>query len=308
MEFRQVFFNELERLMKINDKIVVLDADLAKPNGTFNLYQEFPDRCFNVGIAEANMTSIAAGLSSYGFIPFIFTFAPFATRRACDQIAVSIAYAYQRAIIVGTDPGMTAETNGGTHMAFEDMAVLRAIPRVMIYDVVDAEQLRQAIPQMLDYDGIVYVRVPRKAYPELKRDNYQFKLGKADLLQEGKDVTFFTSGIMTSFVLDTLDELKNNGISAEVISLNTIKPLDEELILASVKKTKLAVVVENHSVIGGAYSAISELLTSKYPTKVLPIGINDEFGQTGKFKELMNVYKLDSKSLSEKIIKFVNEN
>lgn len=308
MEFRQVFFNELERLMKINDKIVVLDADLAKPNGTFNLYQEFPDRCFNVGIAEANMTSIAAGLSSYGFIPFIFTFAPFATRRVCDQIAVSLAYSYQRAIIVGTDPGMTAETNGGTHMAFEDMAVLRAIPRVMIYDVVDAEQLRQAIPQMLDYDGIIYVRVPRKAYPELTRENYQFKLGKADLLKAGKDVTIFTSGIMTSYVLDTLDELKTNGIDAEIISLNTIKPLDEELILASVKKTKLAVVVENHSIIGGAYSAVSELLTRKLPTKVLPIGINDEFGQTGKFKELMNVYKLDSKSLSEKIIKFVNEN
>ena len=308
MEFRQVFFNELERLMKINDKIVVLDADLAKPNGTFNLYQEFPDRCFNVGIAEANMTSIAAGLSSYGFIPFIFTFAPFATRRVCDQIAVSLAYSYQRAIIVGTDPGMTAETNGGTHMAFEDMAVLRAIPRVMIYDVVDAEQLRQAIPQMLDYDGIIYVRVPRKAYPELMRENYQFKLGKADLLKAGKDVTIFTSGIMASYVLDTLDELKTNGIDAEIISLNTIKPLDEELILASVKKTKLAVVVENHSIIGGAYSAVSELLTRKLPTKALPIGINDEFGQTGKFKELMNVYKLDSKSLSEKIIKFVNEN
>ncbi len=308
MEFRQVFFNELERLMKENDKIVVLDADLAKPNGTFNLYQEFPDRCYNVGIAEANMMSIAAGLSSYGFIPFVFTFAPFAARRACDQIAVSLAYANQRAIIVGTDPGMSAETNGGTHMAFEDMSVLRAIPRVMIYDVVDAEQLRQAIPQMLNYDGVIYVRVPRKTYPDVFKEGYSFRLGQADVLKEGKDLTIFTSGIMASYVMDIVSELKTNGIDAEVISLNTIKPLDQNTILTSVEKTKKAVVVENHSIIGGAYSAVTELLAKTKPTLTLPIGINDEFGQTGKFKELMNVYHLDSHSICEKIIKFINEN
>ena len=149
MEFRRAFCEELSKLMKKDERIVVLDADLSSPNGTSPLYKEFPNRCYNVGIAESNMVSIAAGLSSYGMIPFIFTFAPFATRRTCDQIAVSLAYANQRAIIVGTDPGVTAETNGGTHMAFEDISVVRAIPRVMVYDVTDAYQLVLSVCQPL---------------------------------------------------------------------------------------------------------------------------------------------------------------
>ena len=306
MEFRQVIYNQLEKLMSQNDKIVVLDADLAKPNGTFNLYQKFPDRCYNCGIAEGNMMGIAAGLSSYGFIPFVFTFAPFATRRACDQLAVSLAYSYQKAIIFGTDPGMSAETNGGTHMAFEDISVVRAIPRILVYDVVDANQLEQAIPQMLDYDGIVYVRVPRKTYPDVYDENYQFKLGQADLIKEGKDLSIFTSGIMTSVVLEALPLLKEAKIDAEIISLNTIKPLDEETILKSVRKTKKVVVVENHNIIGGAYSAVAELLAAKEPTKALAIGINDEFGQTGKYKELLEAYELDSLHIASKIIKFVS--
>lgn len=305
MEFRQVIYNKLQKLMKENDKIVVLDADLAKPNGTFNLYQEFPDRCYNVGIAESNMMGIAAGLSSYGFIPCVFTFAPFATRRCCDQIAVSLAYAHQRAIIFGTDPGLAAETNGGTHMAFEDISVLRAIPRVLIYDCVDAYQLDKALEQLINYDGVVYVRVPRKTYPQVFSGDYEFTLGKADLLKEGKDLTIFTSGIFTSNVLDISQELLNKGIDAEIIALNTLKPLDKETILKSVRKTKKAVVVENHSIIGGAYSAVAELLSQEEPTKMLPIGINDEFGQTGKYKELLNAYKLDSQSILEKILKFM---
>ena len=308
MEFRQVFFNQLQKLMKDNDKIVVLDADLAKPNGTYNLYKEFPDRCYNVGIAEGNMVSIAAGLSSYGFLPFIFTFAPFATRRTCDQIAVSLAYAKQRAIIVGTDPGMTAETNGGTHMAFEDISVVRAIPRMLVYDCVDAKQLELAIPQMLDYDGVIYIRVPRKTYPDVFKDDYKFELGKASILKEGKDVTIFTSGIMASFVLDAIPLLEKQNINPEIISLNCLKPLDEKAILDSLNKTNLGVVVENHSIIGGAYSAVSELVCKERPTKLLPIGINDEFGQTGKFKELLQAYELDSASIAEKIIKFVKNN
>ena len=307
MEFRQAFYQQLHELMATNDKIVVLDADLSKPNGTSPLYKEYPERCFNVGIAEANMVSIAAGLSSYGFIPFIFTFAPFATRRTCDQIAVSLAYAKQRAIIVGTDPGVTAETNGGTHMAFEDISVVRAIPRVLVYDAVDANQLAQAIPQFLDYDGVVYVRIPRKLYPDVYGNDYKFTLGKADLLKEGKDVTIFTSGTMTSIVLDTIEELKQNNIDAEVIALNTLKPLDKETILKSVQKTNRAVVVEDHSVIGGAYSAVSEYLSQTYPTIMKAIGVQDEFGQTGKYKELLAAYKLDAKNVSRQIIEFINK-
>jgi len=305
MEFRQVIYNVLSKLMKENPNIVVLDADLAKPNGTFPLYQEFPDRCYNVGIAEGNMMALAAGLSSYGFIPCCFTFAPFATRRACDQIAVSLAYAKQRAIIFGTDPGMSAETNGGTHMAFEDMSVLRAIPKVLIYDVVDFVQLEQALPKLINYDGVVYIRVPRKTFPQVFDETYKFTLTKADVIKEGKDLTIIASGIMVSIVKDIMDDLKEKGIEAELISLNTVKPLDEETILKSVSKTRKCVVVENHSIIGGAYGAVAEILSKKCPTLTLPIGINDEFGQTGKYKELLEAYKLDQQSVLEKIIDFM---
>lgn len=305
MEFRQVFYQQLSKLMKEDERIVVLDADLSKPNGTSPLYKEFPNRCYNVGIAESNMVSIAAGLSSCGMIPFIFTFAPFATRRTCDQIAVSLAYSYQKAIIVGTDPGVTAETNGGTHMAFEDISVVRAIPRIMVYDVVDAKQLEMAIPQMLNYDGIVYVRVPRKLYPDVYNNEYIYTLGKADVLKEGKDLTIFTSGIMASEVLKAMSLLEEANINAEVISLNTLKPLDKETILKSVKKTKKAVVVENHSVIGGAYSSVAEYLSTIYPIIMKPIGIQDEFGQTGKYRELLEAYKLDYNNIAKQIIEFM---
>ena len=308
MEFRQAFYQVLNDLMAKDERIVVLDADLAKPNGTMPLYKTYPDRCYNVGIAESNMVSIAAGLSSYGFIPFIFTFAPFATRRTCDQIAVSLAYSLQKAIIVGTDPGITAETNGGTHMAFEDMSVVRAIPRVLVYDAVDAIQLIQAIPQFLDYDGVVYIRMPRKLYPDVYNEDYVYQLGHADILENGTDVTVLTSGIMASVVLKALPLLKEAGVSAEVISLNTIKPLDEVTITWSARKTNKVVVVENHSIIGGAYSAVAELLSQKQPVLMMPIGINDQFGQTGKYKELLEAYELDEVHIAQKIIKFVKNN
>ena len=305
MEFRRAFCEELSKLMKKDERIVVLDADLSSPNGTSPLYKEFPDRCYNVGIAESNMVSIAAGLSSYGMIPFIFTFAPFATRRTCDQIAVSLAYANQRAIIVGTDPGVTAETNGGTHMAFEDISVVRAIPRVMVYDVTDAYQLSQAIPQMVNYDGVIYVRVPRKLYADVYKEGYKFTLGKADVLKEGTDLTIFTSGIMADIALNIVPQLEEIGVNAEIISLNTLKPLDKETILKSVEKTNKAVVIENHSVIGGAYSSVAELLTATRPTLVKAIGVNDEFGQTGKYRELLNAYDLDEKGVFKQIKEFI---
>lgn len=308
MEFRQAFYQVLNDLMAKDERIVVLDADLAKPNGTMPLYKTYPDRCYNVGIAESNMVSIAAGLSSYGFIPFIFTFAPFATRRTCDQIAVSLAYSLQKAIIVGTDPGITAETNGGTHMAFEDISVVRAIPRVLVYDAVDAIQLMQAIPQFLDYDGVVYIRMPRKLYPDVYNEDYVYQLGHADILENGTDVTVLTSGIMASVVLKALPLLKEAGVSAEVISLNTLKPLDEVTIMWSARKTNKVVVVENHSIIGGAYSAVAELLSQKQPVLMMPIGINDQFGQTGKYRELLEAYELDEVHIAQKIIAFVKNN
>lgn len=301
MDLRQVFAQTISKLMKENDKICILDADLSKPNGTAPLYKEFPDRCFNVGISEANMAGIAAGLSSYGYKPIILTFTPFATRRICDQIAVSIAYAKQNVIIVGTDPGITAELNGGTHMSFEDIGVMRSIPTMKIYDVVDEIQFEQAIPQLLELDGPVYVRVPRKTRPVVFDENYKFNLSKSDVVVSGEDISILASGTMVHEAKLAAALLKEEGINAEVISINMVKPLDEETILQSVKKTNNVVVCENHNIYGGVYSAVAELLCQKYPVKCGVIGIKDVFGQVGKYDELLKAYNMTKEDIVEKV-------
>ena len=305
MEFRQALRNTLAELMEKDPRICLIDADLAKPNGTYPLYEKFPNRCFNAGISEANMASVAAGLSAYGMIPFIVTFTPFASRRICDQIAVSIAYAKQKVIIVGTDPGITAELNGGTHMSFEDVSVLRAIPTLMIYDATDANQLAQAIPQLLEYDGPVYIRIPRKTRPDVFEEGYKFELGKADIVKEGKDISIISTGTMVYEALLASKELEKEGISAEVISVNTIKPLDEATILASVKKTNKAITCENHNVIGGLYSAIAELLCREYPIHLKGIGVNDQFGQVGKYDDLLKAYNMTKEDIKELVKKMI---
>ena len=305
MEFRQALRNTLAELMEKDLRICLIDADLAKPNGTFPLYEKFKNRCFNAGISEANMASVAAGLSAYGMIPFIVTFTPFASRRICDQIAVSIAYAKQKVIIVGTDPGITAELNGGTHMSFEDVSVLRAIPTLMIYDATDANQLAQAIPQLLEYDGPVYIRIPRKTRPDVFEEGYKFELGKADIVKEGKDISIISTGTMVYEALLASKELEKEGISAEVISVNTIKPLDEATILASVKKTNKAITCENHNVIGGLYSAIAELLCREYPIHLKGIGVNDQFGQVGKYDDLLKAYNMTKEDIKELVKKMI---
>ncbi|MCM1514174.1 MAG: transketolase family protein [Anaeroplasma bactoclasticum] len=294
MEFRQALSNKLIQLMKNDEKIVVLDADLAKPNGTSPIYSAFPTRCFDVGIAEANMIGVAAGLAAYGFKPITFTFAPFATRRVCDQIAVSVAYAKQNVKIVGTDPGITAELNGGTHMSFEDVAVLRSIPTMVIYDAVDSLQLEQAIEQIMNYPGPVYIRTPRKSAKPVFDENYQFKLFQSDVITSGKDITILATGIMVAEAKEAVQKLLEEGISAELISVNTIKPLDETTILKSIRKTKHVITCENHNLIGGLYSAVSELLCAQYPLMVTGIGVKDRFGQVGKYNDLLKEYQLTS--------------
>ncbi|MBQ2862310.1 MAG: class I tRNA ligase family protein, partial [Oscillospiraceae bacterium] len=212
MMMREAFGNTIAELMRKDERICVLDADLANCNGTAGLRKEFPERAFDVGIAEQNMASVAAGLSSYGFIPFISSFTPFATRRICDQIAISIAYAKQNVKIVGSDPGISAQLNGGTHMSMEDIGVLRSIPTMVIFEPVDNEQMIQALPQIVDYNGPVYIRMFRKECPEVFGKDYKFDLFKADKIKEGKDVTIFASGIMVKTSLDAAEKLKAEGI------------------------------------------------------------------------------------------------
>ena len=292
MEFRKQLQITLDELMEKDDKIVVLDADLSKPNGTAPLYKKYPNRCFNVGLCEQNMIGIAAGLSAYGFKPIVVTFTPFATRRVCDQIAISVAYAKNNIVILGTDPGITAELNGGTHMSMEDIGVMRSIPTMVIYDAVDYKQLGQALPQIFEFDGPVYIRMPRKERPDVFDENYEFELFKSDVLKEGKDVTIIASGTMVHTSLEAAHDLSSEGIDVEVISLNTIKPLDKDTILKSVKKTNRVITCENHNIYGGVFGAISELLCEEYPVKVTPIGVKDEFGQVGKYNDLAKYYHM----------------
>lgn len=297
MEFRQQLQATLSKLMEQDEKIIILDADLSKPNGTAPLYKKYPNRCFNVGISEQNMVSVAAGLAAYGFKPLVVTFTPFATRRVCDQIAISVAYAKNNVKILGTDPGITAELNGGTHMSMEDVGVVRSIPGVAIYDAVDYHQLEQALPQIMNYDGPLYIRMPRKLYPEVFAEDYKYELFKSDVVKEGTDVSIIATGIMVKPALDAAEILAKEGVSAEVISVNTIKPLDEETILTSVKKTNKVITCENHNVVGGLFSAVCELMCREYPIKVTPIGVQDEFGQVGKYKDLAAYYKMTAEDI-----------
>ncbi|MDD5952400.1 MAG: transketolase C-terminal domain-containing protein [Oscillospiraceae bacterium] len=298
MEIRQVLCTELEKMMTENENIVVIDADLSKPNGTFPLRKKFPERAFDVGIAEQNMASVAAGMSSYGFIPFITSFTPFASRRICDQIAISIAYAKQNVKIIGSDPGISAEFNGGTHMSMEDVGVLRSIPNLVIYEVVDANQFRQALPQIVAYDGPVYIRMFRKTIDDVFTDDkYQFDLFHADQLQEGKDVSIFCSGIMVQETIKANELLKAEGIEADIVSIHTVKPIDREAIVASAKKTGAVVTAENHNVIGGLRSAVSEVLCEECPTPLRAVGVKDQFGQVGKMPFLKEVYQMRAEDI-----------
>ncbi len=291
-EMRAVFAEELKKLMEQDDKVMVIDADLAKASGTWTLRKDFPDRAIDVGIAEQNMVSIAGGLSSYGFKPYVTSFSPFVTRRVCDQLMLSVCYSKQNVKIVGTDPGVSAEINGGTHMGLEDIGVIRSIPDIVIFEPVDSVQLRAAMPVIKDYYGVVYIRLFRKVIEDVFPSDYNFDLFKADVLKVGKDVTIFASGMMVQEAVKAEKILKEKGIDAEVINIHTIKPIDKQSIINSVKKTGCAVTCENHNIVGGLFSAVSEVLTKECPTPVLPIGVPDVFGEVGKLPYLKEIYHL----------------
>lgn len=305
-EMRQVLYTFLNEEMAKNDKIVVLDADLAKANGTYNLRQTYPDRAIDVGVAEQNMASIAAGMASYGYIPFISSFTPFATRRICDQITISICYANQNVKIIGTDPGISAEYNGGTHMSLEDIGVLRSIPNLVIYEPVDATQLYKSLPKILEYKGPVYIRLFRKVAEPVFDDSYEFDLFKADVVRKGYDATIVATGIMVQEALKASAILEKEGINVEIINVHTIKPLDEETILNSLRKTKACIVCENHNLIGGLYSAVSEMLCEKLPMKVEKIGVKDRFGEVAKMPYLKEVMGMTTEDIVAAVKRSIN--
>ena len=307
MELRKMYVAELSRLMKQNDKIFILDADLSAAGGTKPLYKEFPERCVEVGIAEANMTCIAAGLSASGFVPFVHSFAPFISRRVFDQIAVSISYSEQNVKIVAFDPGVTTTYNGGTHMCFEDIAMMRALSNVAVLDIVDGVQLAKALPYIVEHKGTMYIRIVRKQTETLFDENYTFHFGKADKLCDGKDITIVASGTSLFDAKKAAEMLAEQGISVDLLGIHTVKPLDEDAIIASAKKTGKVLTVENHSIHGGLYSAVCETLSRACPTRCDGIGVYDKVSQVGALDDLKRDYNMSVDDIVAKALKLLGK-
>ena len=292
MEMRAVYAGTMAELMRADRRVCILDADLAKASGTRALYNDFPRQMIDCGIAEQDMAGIAAGMASYGWKPWIESFTAFATRRICDQVAISIVYAKRNVKVVGTDPGFSAELNGGTHMSMEDIGVLRSIPGIVIFEPADPVQLKAALPVINDYDGCVYVRLYRKELPALFPEDYRFDLFRADRLREGGDLTVLVSGSLTHDACAVAEQLAAEGIGCDLYNVHTIKPIDRETILASARRTGAVLTIENHNIIGGLHSAVLEALAGeKIPVKGL--GVMDRFGEVGKAPYLRRVLGLE---------------
>ena len=299
---RGAFGEALAELGRENKNIVALDADLSGSTQTSLFAKEFPERFFDVGIAEQDLMTTALGLSLTGKTPFAATFAVFATGRAYDQIRNSICYQNANVKIIGAHGGITVGEDGASHQALEDVALMRGLPNMTVIVPGDYEQTKQAVRFAAKHNGPVYIRLSRMNVPDVYNKNYKFDLSKAIVLKEGHDVTLFTCGDILSEVIKAGEILAQNKIDAEIVNIPVIKPLDCGTIINSVNKTKLAVTIENHSVIGGLGSAVCECLSENAPHKVLRIGVNDCFGQSGTPAELLKYYGLDAASIANKVI------
>lgn len=298
---RAMYGQTLVELGQKNKNIVVLDADLSASTQTAKFGKEFPERFFDMGIAEQDAMTTAAGLSTVGKIPFVSTFAMFATGRAWEQIRNSVCYPKFNVKIVATHGGVTVGEDGASHQALEDVGLMRLIPNMMVIVPADCNETREVIRFAAQYKGPVYVRLARTNVVDVFDENYKFDPYKAIVVREGSDVTLLTNGETLAETLDCASILEENSIKAEVIHMPVVKPIDEKTIIASAKKTNKVVTIENHSIIGGIGSAVCELLSEKYPVRVLRLGTNDVFGQSGEQRALMEYYGLTSEKLAEKI-------
>lgn len=301
---RQAYGEALVELGKINENVVVLDADLTKSTKTNMFQKEFPNRHINVGIAEANLIGTAAGLATCGKIPFASSFAVFASGRAFEQIRNTVAYPKLNVKIAPTHAGISVGEDGGSHQSIEDIALMRSIPGMVVLSPADAVETKKMVFAAAEYEGPVYIRMGRLDVPVIFDESYDFQIGVANTLKEGNDVTVVATGLMTARALEAAEKLAEEGISVRVVNVGTIKPLDGETILKAAQETKFIVTAEEHSVIGGLGSAVSEFLGEVHPAKVKKIGVYDQFGQSGKAEEVLEKYELTA----EKIIKVIKEN
>ncbi len=303
---REGYGNALVELGAQHDNVVVLDADLAGSTKTGMFAKAYPERHINCGIAEGNMMSVAAGLAATGKVVFASSFAMFASGRAFEQIRNSIGYPALNVKIGATHAGISVGEDGATHQCNEDIALMRAIPGMVIINPSDDVEARAAVKAAYEHKGPVYLRFGRLAVPVINdHEDYQFEIGKGVVLREGKDVTIFATGLEVAEVNEAAKMLAADGIEAKVINIHTIKPLDEELVVAAAKETGKVVTVEEHSVIGGLGSAVCDVLSEKAPTKVLKIGVNDVYGESGPALELIKKYGLDAESIYKKVKAFI---
>ncbi len=299
----------LVELGKKNDKIVVIDAETAVATNIMPFKEAFPDRFLTTCIAEQNAISVAYGLQRMGYIPFVPLFASFIGRRSFDQIFVQAGYPNANIKMMGCYAGITAASVGATHQSFNDIAIMRTIPNIKIIEACDAEELREAIIAAAEYVGPVYIRVVRSDLPEYEvkqmPEDYHFEMGKATVIREGTDISLVGSGIMVSRCKEAAEILAGKGISAEVINVSTIKPLDEDTIVQSASKTRHVVTAENNTVIGGLGGAIAEVLGEKCPVKIGRIGIQDRFGHSGLIDELLDIYNLTTEEIVKKALEIL---
>ena len=298
---RQSYGEELEKLGKENEKIVVLDADLSSATKTNIFAKSFPERFFDMGIAEQNMMSTAAGMATCGDIPYVSTFAVFAAGRAYDQIRNSICYPNLNVKICATHAGVTVGEDGATHQMIEDISLMRTLPNMKVLSTSDDTQTRWAIREIAKIDGPVYLRLCRLASPVIYNENQKFEIGKGIQIGEGTDATIFATGITVSEALKAKELLKNNGIDVRVVDIHTIKPIDKELIIKCARETRKLFSVEDHNIIGGLGSAIAEVLADEEPKKLKRIGIPDTFGKSGKAMELMQYFGINAENIAKTI-------
>ena len=302
---RESYGNALVELGAEHDNLIVLDADLAAATKTGVFKKAYPDRHIDCGIAECNMMGIAAGLSTTGIVPFASTFAMFAAGRAFEQVRNSIGYPHLKVKIGATHAGISVGEDGATHQCNEDIALMRTIPGMVILNPADDVEAKACVKAAYEYNGPVYLRFGRLAVPVINdRPDYKFELGKGVVLREGKDVTIVATGLCVSSALEAAEKLAADGIDAKIINIHTIKPLDEELIVAAAKETGKVVTVEEHSVIGGLGSAVCDALAEKCPVPVKKIGVQDVFGESGPAVALLAKYKLDGEGVYEQVKEF----
>ena len=300
---RDSYGNALVELGQEHDNLIVLDADLAAATKTGMFKKAFPDRHIDCGIAEANMTGIAAGLSTCGYVPFASSFAMFSAGRAFEQVRNSIGYPHLNVKIGATHAGISVGEDGATHQCNEDIALMRTIPGMVVINPSDDVEARAAVKAAYEYNGPVYLRFGRLAVPVINdTPDYRFEIGKGVQLRDGKDCTIIATGLCVSEALDAAEKLAEQGIDAQLINIHTIKPLDEELVIAAAKKTGRLFTVEEHSVIGGLGAAVCECLSEHYPAKVTRIGVKDVFGESGPAKELLHKYELDAEGITKRIL------